>query len=163
MRPIFNAMVPKTRRKQSGFQVVDTATDIYWTVLAICIRMPKRYTDLVLDPIVSLAGEVMDEVIKGNSAIPNASAPDPTVVKIRKTHFTEALSSLEALIQRMNFFIANPNMIDHEIIGRSGTKIRVRVTEAQLIELAELMRKEITLIRGTIKKDEERFNTGCKL
>ena len=156
-------MVPKTRRKQSGFQVVDTAADIYWMVLAICIRMPKRYTNLVLDPITVLAGEVMDEVIKGNSVIPNAGAPDPAVLQIRKTHFIEALSSLEALIQRMNFFIANPNMIDHEIIGKSGTKIRMRVTEAQLVELAELMRKEITLIKGTIKKDEERFNKGCQL
>lgn len=142
---------------------MDTAADIYWMVLAICIRMPKRYTNLVLDPIAVLAGEVMDEVIKGNSAIPNAEAPDPTVLQIRKTHFIEALSSLEALIQRMNFFIANPNMIDHEIIGKSGTKIRMRVTEAQLVELAELMRKEVTLIKGTIKKDEERFNKGCQL
>ena len=74
--------VPKSKQKPSGFAVVDTALKIYGNILDICLRMPNRYTYLILLPILNLASDTADYVKEGNSVIPNAKSPDPDDVKL---------------------------------------------------------------------------------
>lgn len=40
--------VPKSKRKPSGFQVIDTSRELKRKVLQMCVKLPKRYTDLIL-------------------------------------------------------------------------------------------------------------------
>lgn len=147
--------VPKSKRKPSGFQVVDTAIKIYDRTLGICLRMPNRYTYLVLQPILTLAGDVMDNVKKGNSVIPNARSPDPDDVRLRRLYFQKAYASLQALITRMNFFLARPDVCRHKVNGRE-----IGITQAELGELANYMIEELKTLKGVMAKDKERYKVS---
>ena len=63
--------VPALKRSPSGYQVVDTAQELYRKVIAMCIKLPKRYTPLVLQPFVELASEVADNTKCANSVFPH--------------------------------------------------------------------------------------------
>lgn len=144
--------VPQSKRQESGFQVVDTAISIYKTVLNICLRMPNRYTYLVLQPVINLAGEVMDNVKKANSIIPSGTPPNPVDVDKRRGHFVDAYASLQALITRMNYFIETP-----ELFRQKEGRKQYGITKAEMLGLAEMMRREFTLIKGAIQSDAKRF------
>lgn len=143
--------VPKSERKESGFQVVDTAIAIYRKTLDICMRMPNRYTYLVLLPILNLAGELQDNVKRANSIIPNVKAPNPVDVSKRREYFVTAYSSLQALITRLNFFLDCPETL------RVGGKKKYGITSSELLELSGMLRREFTLIKGAIEGDAKRF------
>ncbi len=144
--------VPQSKRAESGFQVVDTAIQIYKKTLNICLRMPNRYTYLVLEPIIKLAGEVMDNVKKANSIIPSLTSPNPVDVQLRRQHFVNAYASLQALITRMNYFIESP-----DVLRQKDGKKTYGVTRSELTELSQMMRTEFTLIKGAIASDSKRF------
>ena len=124
--------VPKSKQKPSPFNVVDLAGRIYDQTLDICLRMPKRYTYLVLLPILNLAGEVADFTKEGNSTIPNQRNPNPDDVRLRRLYFMKAKASLQALIRRMNFFLDRPDVCRHEVNGHT-----VGITESELKTLTQ--------------------------
>lgn len=144
--------VPRSKQKQSGYKVVDNAIDIYNKTLDICLRMPNRYTYLVLLPILNLAGEVMDYAKKGNSVIPNKNKPNINDVEERRNNFIKAKSSNQALITRLNFFLERPQLARHKINGRE-----VGITESELDKLATMVELEDALLGGTLDKDELRY------
>ena len=146
--------VPKSKQKPSGFAVVDTALNIYGNILDICLRMPNRYTYLILLPILNLASDTADYVKEGNSVIPNAKSPDPDDVKLRRLYFQKARATLQALISKMNFFLLKPDIVRKKMKGGKT----VGITENELDGLSEEMRKELTLIGGVLEKDEKRYN-----
>lgn len=147
--------VPKSERKPSGFAVVDTALSIYGDILDICLRMPNRYTYLILLPILNLANDVADYVKGGNSIIPNSKAPNPVDVNLRRMYFQKARAALQALISKMNVFLLKPDVVRRK--GKDGKTIGI--TENELNSLAEKMRSELSLIGGVLEKDEKRYNT----
>ena len=53
-------MVPKSKQRESDFKAVDLSIEIYNDILDLCLKMPNRYTYLILQPILQLAGEIMD-------------------------------------------------------------------------------------------------------
>ena len=144
--------VPASKREASKFQVVDTATKIYNQILDICLRMPNRYTYLILQPILTLSGEVADNTKKGNSIIPDPENPNQIDVNLRRRYFQMARASLQALILRMNFFLDRPQVLRHKIGDRE-----IGVTEKELDQLAEDMRTEFSLIKGVIEADQKRY------
>ena len=146
--------VPKSKQKPSGFAVVDTALKIYGNILDICLRMPNRYTYLILLPILNLASDTADYVKEGNSVIPNAKSPDPDDVRLRRLYFQKARATLQALISKMNFFLLKPDIVRKKM--KDGKT--VGITENELDGLSEEMRKELTLIGGVLEKDEKRYN-----
>lgn len=146
--------VPKSKQKPSGFAVVDTALKIYGSILDICLRMPNRYTYLVLLPILNLASDTANYVKEGNSIIPNAKSPDPDDVRLRRLYFQKARATLQALISKMNFFLLKPDIVRRKM--KDGKM--VGITENELDNLSEDMRKELTLIGGVLEKDEKRYN-----
>ena len=146
--------VPKSKQKPSGFAVVDTALKIYGNILDICLRMPNRYTYLILLPILNLASDTADYVKEGNSVIPNAKSPDPDDVKLRRLYFQKARATLQALISKMNFFLLKLDIVRKKM--KDGKT--VGITENELDGLSEEMRKELTLIGGVLEKDEKRYN-----
>lgn len=144
--------VPGSKREESKFQVVETATRIYNRILDICLRMPNRYTYLILQPILNLAGEVADNAKKGNTIMPDPKKPNQDDVRLRRLYFQKAKASLQALITRMNFFVDRPQVLRHKIGDRE-----VGVTEKELNILADEMRSEFSLLQGVIDSDQKRY------
>lgn len=145
--------VPASKREESKFQVVDTATKIYNHILDICLRMLNRYTYLILQPILNLAGDVADNAKCGNSIIPDPTHPNKIDVNLRRAYFQKARASLQALITRMNFFVDRPQVLRHKIGDRE-----IGVTEKELNQLAEDMRTEAALLKGVVDRDQKRYS-----
>ena len=114
--------------------------------------MPNRYTYLILQPILNLAGDVADNIKRGNSIIPDATHPSKIDVNLRRAYFQKARASLQALITRMNFFVDRPQVLRHKIGDRE-----IGVTEKELNLLAEDMRTEAALLKGVIERDQKRY------
>lgn len=152
-----SSSVPKSKRRTTKFDVVDNADEIYNKILNICLRMPKRYTYLILQDILHLSGEVADYTAKADSVPLMVSSPYSTANEIRAGYFVKARASLKALIKRMNFFLLNPNALRQTVNGRE-----IGITTAELDELSDLMRKEINLITGIIESDRDRLRESEK-
>ena len=143
-----NMSVPKSKRGESGYEVVNTAGDLYNKTIQICLKLPKRYTYLVLQPIVELAGKVADYTKSGNSVYPSNAHE----VQIRRDYFIHARATLQSLISRANIIIDIPTVLTY----KDGDKTK-GVTKNELQEWADLMGKEDRLIAGAMKKDKERY------
>lgn len=152
-----SSSVPKSKRRTTKFDVVDNADEIYNKILNICLRMPKRYTYLILQDILHLSGEVADYTSKGDSVLLSTSNPYSIANEHRASYFIQARASLKALIKRMNFFLLNPNALRQNINGRE-----IGVTIAELDDLSDLMRKEHNLINGVLDSDRERLRESEK-
>lgn len=142
--------VPMSKRRESGFDVVDTAEKIYSKVLGICLRMPNRYTYLILQDLLKLAGEVADFTAKADS-ISYASTPYIGELDICMTHFLQARASLKALIKRMNFFILRPESVRKTVNGKE-----IGITISELNELSDLMKKENDLLNRVISSGKQK-------
>lgn len=144
--------VPSWERTPTHFDVVDTASKLYNKVLDICLKMPKRYTYLVLKDILTLAGEVADYTKKANSIQPNVNNPSPVDVNERRRLFMLAKASLEALSQRINFFVDRPEVLAHVQNGKL-----IGVTKSEINDLADLVIDEKKSLAGIIRSDAVRY------
>lgn len=141
--------VPKHKRKPSGYQVVDTGQEIYTAAVNLALKMPKRYTYLVLKDFVELAGKVADYTKAGNSVFPT----NQHEAQIRRDYFIHAHASLQSLISRTNRFLEIPESL--QSVDEDG-KVR-RVTIGELNSLLHLLLEEANVLRGAMEKDKERF------
>lgn len=143
-------MVPKSKQKESGFKAVDLSIEIYNDILDLCLKMPNRYTYLILQPILQLAGEIMDNMVTANGI--DYSKDDPRFlqsdVNQRHRYFMNAKGKMEALATRLNFFLINPKSLRHKVGGKE-----IGVTPPELDALSEKMDLELSLIDGVIQSD----------
>ena len=144
--------IPKSKRRESGFDAVDLAGDIYDKVLNICLRMPNRYTYLILQDLLNLAGEVSDYAVKGDTAPLSLRHPYSIENDIRRGHFVQAKCSLMALSRRMNFFLLKPEALRHSINGKE-----IGITERELNDLSDMMHEEFRLLNSILDSDRRRL------
>ena len=142
--------VPKSEQPESHYEVVDNAYKIYNKVLDICMRMPKRYTDLVLKDIVHDAHRMASECKEGNSGVPKFHND----FLIRREHFLRAYGKVEALSSDMDFFLFRPQVLSYFDQAEHKT---VGVSKGDLKDISAMLRKEKALIAGTLEKELERF------
>lgn len=140
--------VPKSERGQSAYEVVNTAGKLYKMTVDLCIKLPKRYTFLVLQPIVELAGKVADYTKAANSVFP----ANQHEAQLRRDYFLHARATLQALISKTGLLLEVPGVLTY----RDGDKTK-GVTHKELEEWAALMNSEVKLISGAMNKDKERF------
>ena len=145
--------VRKTDRSLSGIEFLDNAVKIYKLTLKICMKMPKRYTYLILQPILSLAGETMDYVKKGNSIFVNPGINIHIDYTERRKCFLLARSSLQALITRFSVLLEEEEFTS--FVDNKGNNYRINM--GKLHELDKCIRKELILLNGILKKDKERY------
>lgn len=141
-------MVPKSKRGKSGFGAVDNADRIDDKILDICLRMPKRYTYLILQPLVNHAGDAADYVREGNSVFPK----NKHEAQIRRDYVIRSYCSLQALSRRINRFLTHPQVLTHTI----GDKT-VGVKAGELEELAKMINEEFAMLKDMLGKDEIRY------
>ena len=136
--------VPKLKRSTSQYEVVYTGSKIYKSVLKICLKMPKRYTYLILQDIMNLANKVCDYT-KG------AKSFDPLNTKqaqIQISYFIHAGAALDALSGKIDTFLQIPEALSYKDQENKKTK---GVTKKQLQELIIYINTERNLIEDSIK------------
>ena len=135
---------------ENGFMPVDVSIQLYKKVVAACLKMPKRYTYLLLQQVINLAGEVMDNAKMANSVFPT----NQHEVQIRRDYWIKARASLQALSTRVDRFLEVPGTLTYqnENTGRiSG------ITVNELAEIADLIEAEQQYLTNALKREQNRF------
>lgn len=140
--------VPELERSASGFQVIDTARKLKKKVLQICVKLPKRYTDLILLDTVQDAKDVARYTRKANSVFPH----NKHEAQIRLDYWIKAFATLQALSDDLNDIIDIPSVLRYKISGKEKG-----VTINEINEIAELINQEFELIKGALNSDRKRF------
>ena len=148
--PAPNSILVETFERKP-FAPVDTAISIYKETLRLCLKMPKRYTYLILQDVIHLAGEVMDYSKKANSVF----AHNAHEQQIRIDFWIYARSSLQALSTRIDRFLEVPGTLNckDEETGKSK-----RITRKELLNLLDLIISEQNLLTNQIKEESEKLN-----
>lgn len=140
--------VPKSKRKPSGFQVIDTSRELKRKVLQMCVKLPKRYTDLILKDTVQDAKDVARNARKANSVFPH----NQHEAQIRYDFWIHALSAIQALSDDLNDISEIPSVLRYNDNGREkGATIN------ELDEISDLVNEEFELLKGCLESDRKRF------
>lgn len=146
------AQKSRLRKEKRPFAPVDTAITLYKRVLAACLKMPKRYTYLILKDVIDLSGAVMDNAKCANSVFPTNAHE----AQIRIDFWIVARAKLQALSSRIDRFLEIPDTLTYhdEQSGKSKG-----ITVHELDEIADLIIEEMALLTSTIESDRERFKS----
>ena len=145
---------PKSRliEERKPFAPVDNSIRLYKKVTAVCLKMPKRYTYLILQPVMELAGEVMDNAKGANSVFPT----NQHEVQIRRDYWIHARAKLQALSTRIDRFLEVPGTLNYRDDASDRTK---GVTINELEEIADLIGVEMALITNALEEEKKRFKS----
>ena len=112
--------------------------------------MPRRYTYLILKPVIKLAGKVMDNAKMANSVFPTNAHE----AQMRRDYWIKARANLQALSTRVNRFIEASGTLTYHDEAARKTK---GITEKDLGELADLILQEQKLIKDIMETEKERY------
>ena len=130
--------VIRSKRSESEMEFIYTARQLQIYTIQKCVGFPKRYTFYVSQPIANAATRVHEYVKKANSIYPTNSHE----VQIRRDYLLRANAELNSLVSQIE--------VAHELFG-----LELRVMKYWM----DLVEKEIRLVKGTLKKDKERYKS----
>lgn len=143
--------VVKMKRAKSVFQIITTANQIYTLILRLCLKMPKRYTYLVLQPIIDRADKMCYYVKGAKVDIPHNSKE----AQVKLNYLLHAEATLDDLSWKTEFFMDNPNGLTYKDESQNGkTK---GITYQNLEQLYNLINKERQLIQEEKVKTRKDF------
>ena len=125
-------------RSESGLEFLKNARDIEEKFIKMEINKPKRY-GRYLGRLVEYAMQLLSEVKAGNSFYPETKLD----VDTRQVHFKEGIALCQVLVSQVE--------VVHDLFGNDGISI------GEVHEIAEMIDKEIRLIKGVISSDKERY------
>ena len=125
-------------RSESGLEFLKTARDIEEKFIKIEINKPKRY-GRYLSKLVDYSMDLLSEVKAGNSIYPSTKLDADT----RQVHFREGIGLCQVLVSQVE--------VVHDLFGNDG------ISTGEVHEIAEMIDKEIRLIKGIISADKERY------
>lgn len=125
-------------RSESGLEFLKNARDIEEKFIRMEINKPKRYGKY-LGRLVEYAMQLLSEVKAGNSFYPTTKLD----VDTRQVHFKEGIALCQVLVSQVE--------VVHDLFGNDGISI------GEVHEIAEMIEKEIRLIKGVISSDKERY------
>ena len=143
---------PKSRLRieERPFAPVDNARKLYAKTLKLCLKMPKRYTYLVLQNVIELAARVRDNAKAANSVFPTNAHE----AQIRRDYWIHARAALQSLALAVDSFLDIPDTLQY----RDGTTGKTKgITVKELEELADLINREQALLTKQLKDEHERF------
>lgn len=128
--------VVKSKRGESGMEFLYTARAIQIYTIKKCAAFPKRYTFYLSQPIAACATRIHQYAKMANCIYPlNAHE-----AQLRRDFLIRANAELNSLVSQIE--------VAHEVFG----------LEANVVQYwMELVEREIRLIKGTMKKDRERY------
>lgn len=137
-------------REKKPFAPVDTAIKLYQKVVMVCLKMPRRYTYLMLKDVIELSGQAMDNAKMANSVFPT----NQHEVQIRRDYWIHARATVQALSTRIDrFFDARWTLQYHD--ERTGKTKGISIGELE--EIADLIGQEQALITEALQSEKERF------
>lgn len=140
--------VPESKRGESGYQVIDTSRRLKKKVIDACIKLPKRYTDLILIDTARDAKDVARYARKANSVYPK----NRHEAQIRIDYWIRALAAVQTLSDDINDIKGIPSVLRHKDHDKEKG-----VTMNELDEILDLIDMEWKLLRGSLESDRERF------
>ena len=128
--------VIKSKRDESEMEFIHTARQLQIHTIQKCVGFPKRYTFYVSQPIAEMATRIHEYVKCANSIYPL----NQHEVQLRRDYLLKANAELNSLVSQIE--VAN------ELFGIEGEKMKFWL---------DIVEKEIRLVKGTLKKDRERY------
>lgn len=128
--------VVKSKRGESDMEFIHTARELQIYTIRKCASFPKRYTFYLNRQIADHANKVYQCVVMANSTYPT----NIHEVQVRRDYLMKANAILQSLVAQIE--------TAHEIFG-----LEARVMKHWM----DLVGKEIRLVKGTLKKDKERY------
>lgn len=128
--------VIKSNRAESEMEFIHTARQLQIHTIQKCVNFPKRYTFYVGQPMAECATRIYEYVKCANSIYPL----NQHEVQIRRDYLLRANAELNSLISQIE--------VAGELFGLEPDKMKFWM---------EIIEKEIRLVKGTMKKDRERY------
>ena len=128
--------VIKSKRSESEMEFIYTARQLQIHSIQKCVNFPKRYTFYVSQPIANAATRIHEYVKMANSIYPL----NQHEVQMRRDYLLRANAELNSLISQIE--------VASELFG---------IEEKPLRYWMDLVEREIRLVKGTMKKDRERY------
>ena len=117
-------------------EFVHTARQLQIYTIQKCVGFPKRYTFFIAQPISNSATRVHEYVKMANSIYPTNAHE----VQLRRDYLLRANAELNSLVSQVE--------VAHELFGLEANVMKFWM---------DLVEKEIRLVKGTLKKDKERY------
>lgn len=129
-------MVPKYKRKESSLEFLNTAYDLQVEMIKMCIAFPKRYMFFITQNLVSLSIKCHENVKSANTIYPTNGEE----LQIRINFINEAICNLQNTLSQLS-------------IARG----LIEISEHKLLNVLEMIDKELALLKGLKNKDKKRF------
>lgn len=117
-------------------EYIYTARQLQIYTIQKCVNFPKRYTFYVSQPIADSATRIHQCVKCANSIYPL----NQHEAQLRRDYLLQANAELNSLVSQIE--------VAHELFGIEPDSVRYWM---------EIVEKEIRLVKGTMKKDRERY------
>lgn len=128
--------VIKSKRDESEMEFIYTARQLHIHTIQKCANFPKRYTFYVSQPMAACATRIHEYVKCANSIYPL----NQHEAQIRRDYLLRANAELYNLVSQIE--VAN------ELFGIDGDSVKFWM---------DIVEREIRLVKGTMKKDRERY------
>lgn len=128
--------VIKSKRSESEMEFVHTARQLQIHSIQKAVGFPKRYTFYVSQPIANCATRIHEYVKCANSIYPL----NQHEVQMRRDYLLRANAELNSLVAQIE--------VAAEMFGIEPDKMKYWM---------DIVEKEIRLVKGTMKKDRERY------
>ena len=128
--------VIRSKRAESEMEFIHTARQLQIYTIQKCVGFPKRYTFYIAQPIANAATRVHEYTKMANSIYPTNAHE----VQLRRDYLIKANAELNSLVSQIE--------VAHELFGLEPNVMKVWM---------DLVEKEIRLVKGTLKKDKERY------
>ena len=128
--------VIRSKRAESEMEFIHTARQLQVYTIQKCVGFPKRYTFYIAQPIANAATRVHEYTKMANSVYPTNSHE----VQLRRDYLLRANAELNSLVSQIE--------VAHELFGLEPNVMKFWM---------DLVDKEICLVKGTLKKDKERY------
>lgn len=129
--------LPKSKRKPSSVQFLETAKELYNYTRKMCVTLPKRYTFFGLAQMFDCACRMREFIKKGNSLFPS----NKHEVQMRRDCFLNAKMELQALADHIGDI--------REIFP---------IEDKAIVIWLKLLTDEKNLLTTILERDKERYN-----
>lgn len=128
--------VIKSKRAESEMEFIHNARQLQIYTIQKCVGFPKRYTFYISQPLSNCATRIHEYVKCANSIYPL----NQHEAQMRRDYLLRANAELNSLVSQIE--VAN------ELFGIEANKMKFWM---------DIVEKEIRLVKGTLKKDRERY------
>ena len=128
--------VIKSKRAESEMEFIHNARQLQIYTIQKCVGFPKRYTFYISQPLSNCATRIHEYVKCANSIYPL----NQHEAQMMRDYLLRANAELNSLVSQIE--VAN------ELFGIESNKMKFWM---------DIVEKEIRLVKGTMKKDRERY------